>query len=271
MIVEGVHYLPDDPPEDVAWKLVAVNLSDLAAKGARPAGCLLGYSLGSDPAWNARFVAGLGAVLKHFDVPLLGGDSVGGPGPRVLGLTAIGRAGPNVPDRRRAKAGDDLWVAGTVGDAGLGLALLREGRTEPAPLIDAYRRPRPLLDLGIALASEIAAMADVSDGLLIDAARMAAASGLAVTVDLSAIPLSVPAHAFGIDRAARLRAATAGDDYALIFAAPEAARAKLSPLLTAFGVESARVGRFEDGRGLGVIDGDGVVRPPDVLGFEHDA
>ena len=271
MIVEGIHYLPDDPPEDVAWKLLAVNLSDLAAKGAQPLGCLLGYTLGRDDGWNARFVAGLGEALDRFAIPLLGGDSVGAPGPRVLGLTAIGAAGENVPDRRGAKPGDDLWVAGTVGDAGLGLALLRAGEAAPEALVAAYRRPVPLVAAGRALAAGVAAMADVSDGLLIDAARIAAASGLAVTVDLAAVPLSDAAKSFGTDRSARLKAATAGDDYALVFAAPVSRRAILATLLEPFGVSIARIGRFDAGSGLGLVDGADTVPLPGALGYEHGA
>jgi thiamine-monophosphate kinase len=111
MIVEGVHFLGDDPPEDIAWKLAAVNLSDLAAKGAEPVGCLLGYTLGPE-AWNAAFIAGLQEVLEAHAMPLLGGDTVKANGPRSFGLTAIGRAS-HVPSRAGAKAGDALYVTGT--------------------------------------------------------------------------------------------------------------------------------------------------------------
>ncbi|HYZ48045.1 MAG TPA: thiamine-phosphate kinase, partial [Sphingomonas sp.] len=175
MIAEGVHFLADDPPEDVAWKLVAMNLSDLAAKGAEPVGCLLGYALG--PAeWNARFLAGLSEVLHAYAMPLLGGDTVRANGPRSFGLTAIGRA-PHAPSRSGAKPGDALYITGIIGRAGLGLELLRSGRTGPE--IEAYRRPRPRLVEGRALAPLVHAMMDVSDGLLIDAQRMAEASGVA--------------------------------------------------------------------------------------------
>ena len=104
MIVEGVHYLPTDPPADVAWKLLAVNLSDLAAKGAVPEGVLLGYPLGAAD-WDAAFVDGLAMALRHFDVPLLGGDTVSAPegAPRMIGLTALGRSA-YAPDRRHIRA-----------------------------------------------------------------------------------------------------------------------------------------------------------------------
>jgi thiamine-monophosphate kinase len=134
VLVEGVHFLPDDPPQDVAWKLLAVNLSDLAAKGAVPVGVLLGYPL-SDDDWDRAFVAGLGEALTAFDVPLLGGDTVRGP--RVLSLTAIGRSAV-APARSGAQAGDLLYVTGVIGRAGLGL------NGDPAHLT-AYRRPTPRL------------------------------------------------------------------------------------------------------------------------------
>lgn len=264
MIVEGVHYLADDAPADVAWKLVAVNLSDLAAKGAEPLGVQLGYPLG-DAAWDAGFVEGLGEALTHFDVPLLGGDTVSAPAgaPKMLGLTAIGRSA-HAPDRRGAQAGDALWLVGAIGEAGAGLAIA-QGREGPEELLLAYRRPRPLLDQGRALAAYVHAMADVSDGLLIDAARIAEASGLAVTIDLDAVPRSAALTAFaGDDRAARLTAVTAGDDYALILAAD----ASHDHAIAATGAD--RIGHFSAGTGLTLLNRDGVVPLPERLGYEHN-
>jgi thiamine-monophosphate kinase len=137
MIVEGVHFLPDDPPSDVAWKLLAVNLSDLAAKGARPIAALLGYSLGDDD-WDRAFAAGLGEAMKAFGIALLGGDTVAGPAgaPRAFGLTAIGEASGPVPSRSGAEAGDSLWVSGALGDSGGGLRLLRDEIAGPAALVE---------------------------------------------------------------------------------------------------------------------------------------
>ncbi|WP_332810772.1 thiamine-phosphate kinase [Sphingomonas sp.] len=272
MIVEGVHFLADDPPEDVAWKAVAVNLSDLAAKGATPLGLLMGYSLGSDSAWDEAFVAGLARVLAHYQVPLLGGDTVssapGGAG-RCIGITAIGTAIPPVVSRSGAQAGDFLWVSGTIGDAGAGLRIARGALAGPARLVDRYRRPQPRLAAGAALAPLAHAMMDVSDGLLIDAGRMAEASGLAVTIDLSLIPLSDEfVAASGGARAARIEAATAGDDYELLMAAPPS----LGEALLAGGFEPplTRVGRFDAGSGLTLRDGSQSVPLPARLGFEHD-
>jgi thiamine-monophosphate kinase len=185
LIAEGVHFLASDPPGDVAWKLVAVNLSDLAAKGATPEGVLLGYPLGDD-AWDRAFLAGLREALEAFACPLLGGDTVKVAGPRILALTAIGRADP-APSRAGARPGDMLWVTGTIGDAGIGLASAL-GADGPDELLRRYRRPVPRLAEGRALAPAVTAMMDVSDGLLIDADRMARASGCAAVVEVERIP-----------------------------------------------------------------------------------
>ena len=167
-LVEGVHFLSGDPPGDVAWKLVATNLSDLAAKGALPEGALLNYPL-SDRAWDAAFLAGFGEALRCFACPLIGGDTVSLPpgAPRVLTVTALG-ADAAAPARSGAKLGDALWVTGTIGDAGAGLAIAR-GEDGPAELLARYRRPQPRLAEGRALGPFAHAMMDVSDGLLIDA------------------------------------------------------------------------------------------------------
>ena len=263
MLVEGVHFLPDDPPEDVAWKLLAVNLSDLAAKGAVPLGVLLGYPL-SDDAWDAAFVVGLGEALAAFNVPLLGGDTVRGP--RVLSMTAIGRS-TNAPSRSGAVAGDGLFVTGVIGRAGLGLALCAPAKAgalasgdalRPTGLLPsqehdtvrAYRRPTPRLSEGQALAPIVHAMMDVSDGLLIDAQRMAAASILALAIDLDAIP-----HVGDL-----MTAITAGDDYELLFAA-----APDTPLP----VPATRIGTFGAGTGLTLHNASGPVVLPQRLGYTH--
>ena len=271
MIVEGVHYLPGDPPADVAWKLVAVNLSDLAAKGARPLGALLGYALGGDE-WDRAFADGLATVLTAFGLPLLGGDTVAMPAgaPRALGLTAIGTATGPVPSRAGARSGHLLWISGTIGDAGAGLAALKAGAAGPAALVERYRNPRPRLEAGERLAPLVSAMMDVSDGLLIDARRMAAASGNRALIELDALPLSEALLAqSGGDRAARLAAATAGDDYELLFAAPESTAARILALADEIGLPFSRIGRFEDGEGVALSDDGEPVPLPGSLGYEH--
>jgi thiamine-monophosphate kinase len=295
-IVEGVHYLATDPPQDVAWKLLAVNLSDLAAKGATPEGVLLNYPLraltmntspakaltqvGDDrddaycsvtpafptgrrptPGWDEEFVAGLDKALSDFSCALLGGDTVSLPAnaPRVITLTAIGRAATSAI-RSGAKAGDALYVTGTIGDAGAGLRIAR-GVPGPAELLDRYRRPQPRLAEGRALAPLVTAMMDVSDGLLIDAARIAEASGRGITIELDRVPLSAAYRTFaGADRAARLAAATAGDDYELLFAAPTD---------IALPVPVTRVGMVATGSGLTLTDHGAPVPLPEKLGFRH--
>ena len=257
-LVEGVHFLSDDPPADVAWKLLAVNLSDLAAKGATPEGVLLNYPL-TGGGWDSEFLAGFAEALAAFVCPLIGGDTVSLPAgaPRVLTLTALGRDAV-APSRGGARPGDALWVTGTIGDAGAGLRIA-QGQPGPASLLARYRRPQPRLAEGRLLAPVVHAMSDVSDGLLIDAARMATASGLAVTVDLGAVPRSTALMAFMPDP---LAAATSGDDYELLFALPPEARPP---------VAAARVGRFAAGTGLTLVDGGRRVPLPSRLGYEHCA
>lgn len=252
LMVEGVHFLPDDLPDDVAWKLLAVNLSDLAGKGAVPEGVLLGMPIG-DPAWDVAFIDGFDAALRAFECALLGGDTVSGG--RTFALTAIGRAAV-APMRSGARPGDGLWVTGTIGDAGAGLAIAR-GTNGPDTLVQRYRRPIPRVAEGRRLAKQVTAMMDVSDGLLIDASRMAEASGCAVTIDLAAIPLSDAYRAWSGDR---LAAATAGDDYELLFALPPG----VSPAAPA-----TRVGSVSGGHGLTLTDGSTPVPLPANLGWLH--
>ena len=261
MIVEGVHYLPSDPPQDVAWKLVAVNLSDLAAKGARPIGVLLGYALAERSDGDVAFVEGLSEALDAFDVPLLGGDTVHMPdgAPRAHGLTAIGAAHPaGTPSRAGARPGDILYMTGQVGAAGLGLAAARGERPARAEWLAAYRRPQPRLAEGRALAPLVHAMADISDGLLIDAARMAQASAVGVEIDLGAVPIAQGAEP--------MAAIVAGDDYELLFAA----HPDLSLSQPEFATVTA-IGRFVSGTGLTLRDASGPLPLPEKLGFEHDA
>lgn len=260
-MVEGVHYLPDDPPDTIGWKLAAVNLSDLAAKGAKPIACLMNYALSGDEGWDDAFLSGLREALERFAMPLVGGDTVAMPrgSARSFTLTAIGGATATpVPSRMGARAGDILYVTGPVGDSGAGLALLQLGQASPVALIDAYRRPQPRVAQGQALAAHVTAMMDVSDGLLIDARRMAVASGIGVTIDH--IPLSDAFLALR-GRAAQIDAATSGDDYELLFAAPEGA---------VLPVPAIAVGRFDAGGDLRLILDGQAVPLPERIGYQHD-
>lgn len=269
-IAEGVHYLADDPPDSVGWKLAAVNASDLAAKGADPLAALLSLTLAGDDEWETRFLDGLEAALAEFGLALIGGDTIALPrgAPRVLGLTAIGRAGPRTPSRAGGQAGDLLWLVGTLGDSAAGLAQLLEDPSASGPLVQAYRRPQPLLAVGRALAPHASAMMDVSDGLLLDASRLASASGVAAHIDLATLPLSDAfITARGDDRATRLFAASAGDDYALLVALTETVDPFTLPLPS--GTRVTAIGRLTEGEGLSLADGDTPVPVPERLGHEH--
>ncbi len=267
-IAEGVHYLPGDPPETVGWKLAAVNASDLAAKGAEPTAGLLSLTINGDGAWESAFLDGLEQAFEAFGMALIGGDTIALPpsAPRVLGLTALGRAGPVTPRRSGGKAGDTLWLVGTLGDAAAGLAQLRDDAAAEGPLVEAYRQPRPLIAEGRALAERVTAMMDVSDGLLIDAARMAEACNLEAEIDLSALPLSpvfVAERGDGLE--ARLFAATGGDDYALLAAASDPALATCLP----DGAKLHAIGRLTEGAGLSLRFEGAEVPVPERLGHEH--
>ena len=273
MIVEGVHFLPDDRPQDVAWKLVAVNLSDIAAKGAVPLGVLIGYSLSGDAAGDAAFAAGRDEVLGRYAVPLLGGDTVGIPAgaPRSFGLTAIGKApASGAPARSGVRPGDQLWVTGTIGNAGVGLAMRLGEIDANETCLAAYRRPLPQLAFGQAIAPHVHAMMDISDGLLIDAERMARASGCDITLMIEAVPLSAALLSVRPDVLdTRLAAATAGDDYQLLFAADPGAAATVRDVAAQTGIAVTPVGHAGVGEGIGLVHKAQRVALPVRLGFMH--
>lgn len=270
-LAEGVHFFSTDPPASVGWKLVAVNLSDLAGKGATPAGALLSFPL-SEPGWDRAVIGGIEAACESYGLPLIGGDTISVPldSARIYGLTAIGRAGTRTPSRSGGQPGDRLWVAGALGDSAAGLQLLERSPAGAGPLVDIYRRPIPLLEIGRSLAGHATAMMDVSDGLLIDLQRLCRASGCAAEVDLDSLPLS---RAFiaerGQERSQRLFAATGGDDYALLAALP----ADLDPVSLSLpdAPTLTSVGRLVAGSGLKLCDRDGDVPLPESLGYEHRA
>jgi thiamine-monophosphate kinase len=272
-IAEGVHFLPHDPPASVGWKLVAVNLSDLAGKGATPAGALLSLAISGPGEWEMDFLTGIEAACESYALPLIGGDTIALPvgAPRVLGLTAFGRANGRVPARAGGRAGDSLWLVGTVGDAAAGLALLREDRNAEGPLVDIFRRPVPQLSAGQEIAPHTHAMMDVSDGLLLDARRMAEASRCAITIELDQLPLSSAYVAErGQDLSARLFAATGGDDYALLAALPP----DLDPSTLSLPAKTrmTRIGSLAGGGvSLSLTYSGEPVQLPERLGFEHQS
>ena len=270
-IAEGVHFLPEDPPASVGWKLVTVNLSDLAAKGATPAGALLSLTISGPGEWELAFLGGIEAACESYGLPLVGGDTIALPlgALRVLGMTLIGRAGPEVPERAGGKAGDALWLVGTLGDAAVGLSQLLADVNATGPLVDVYRRPIPQLGAGQALAPHAHAMMDVSDGLLLDAQRMAEASGCGIAIELDKLPLSSAFVAErGQDLRSRLFAATGGDDYALLAALP----ADLEPetLCLPKRTRISRIGALVDGEAkLCLTHAGKPIGLPEKLGFEH--
>ena len=165
-IAEGVHFLPSDPAGSVGWKLVAVNLSDLAGKGASPAAAVLSLTIGSDSIWDEAFLTGVEAACTSYGLPLIGGDTIALPdgAPRVFGLTAIGRAGPRTPSRGGASPRDRLWLVGTVGDSAAGLAQLLTDRKSIGLLVDSYRQPIPQLVAALPAAARRRARPGAADG-----------------------------------------------------------------------------------------------------------
>ena len=232
-IVEGVHYLADDPPDTIARKALRVNLSDLAAKGATPAGFVLTLALRSvDDAWLKPFAQALGEDTVLFNCPLLGGDTVATPGPLMISITAFGRvpAGKMV-HRSGAKPGDRVVVTGTIGDAALGLDILKGGAAALALAGDAaardmlmgrYRVPQPRTWLADAVRDHAHAAMDVSDGLAGDLAKLCTASGVSAAIDAPGIPLSPAAAGLVARGAVGLETlVSSGDDYEILCAIPE--------------------------------------------------
>src|ERR1700739_944708 len=222
-IVEGVHFLPGDPPDTVARKALRVNLSDLAAKGTSPAGFVLTLALRSaDDAWLTAFARGLGEDAGLVGCPLLGGDTVSTPGPLMISITAFGRvpAGKMV-HRSGAKPGDRVVVTGMIGDAALGLDILRGGggaavladdAAAKAMLVGRYRIPQPRNALAQAVRDHAGAAMDVSDGLAGDLAKLCAASGVSAVVEIAAVPLSAPPAGLVARGVAGLESLVSGGD-----------------------------------------------------------
>jgi thiamine-monophosphate kinase len=277
-IVAGVHYLPGDPPDLVARKLLRVNLSDLAAMGARPRHYLLTTALPAtfDDDWVARFAAGLGEDQRRYGIDLLGGDSVATDGPAVLSLTAIGEVAAGAEIRRSgARPGDHVWVSGTIGDAFLGLAALRGGYADLTPeqraaLIARFQLPEPRVELGPRLAGIADAMCDVSDGLIADLGHICEASQVRATIALAQLPLSPAAQqvvAGAPDLPARL--AAAGDDYELLFTAPPDASDRIRNLSAELQLPITPIGTIESGDGVRLLDPEGKTVPVAAAGYRH--
>jgi len=272
-MVAGVHFLEDDPPGQIAQKLLRVNLSDLAAMGAAPVGYLLALArpkvLTDD--WLADFCQGLAEDQAEFGIGLLGGDTVSTPGPLTLSLTALGQVPKGQALRRRgARTGDDLFVSGTLGDAALGLLVL-QGKVDPpaaarAFLIERYRLPQPRLALGQALRGLAYAAIDISDGLLADLGHILETSGVGAELLADQLPLSAAARDLPGVRDAAL---AGGDDYELLFAVPRERRGEIPALARRLDLQLTRIGRIEAGSGLRIVDAGGrEIRSPRA-GWQH--
>jgi thiamine-monophosphate kinase len=279
-IVAGVHFLPDDPPDLVAKKLLRVNLSDLAAMGAKPLSYLLTTALPAalGASWVAEFARGLGEDQRLYGVSLLGGDSVSTPGPPVLSLTAIGEVAIGGEIRRSgACAGDQVWVSGTIGDAFLGLKVLRGddgllglGLSFAEALAARYRLPEPRTELGPRLVGLASAMIDVSDGLVADLGHICETSHVAAMIEQKKLPFSEAALIVLCEGWAHPAAlATGGDDYELLFTAAPAAAAAVRAAGKEAGVVVTPIGRIELGSGVRLLDAAGGEIALEAAGYRH--
>jgi thiamine-monophosphate kinase len=283
LMVEGVHFLKSEPLDLVARKLIRVNLSDLAAKGARPVGYFLGCVWPSAAKRQdvELFAKGLAADQELFRIRLYGGDTTKhkiAAGPLTLSATFFGQPPrQGIVRREGAAAGDDLYVTGTIGDAGLGIAALRKaekfGAAEREVLVRRYQTPEPRLTLGGALPGLASAAIDVSDGLIADAGHLAEIAGLAIEINASGIPRSPAAQAWLSKQedanTALGRLATFGDDYEILFAAPQARRRAVAMASNVSKTPVARIGLFARGKGVKLLSGDGSEIALYSRGYDH--
>jgi thiamine-monophosphate kinase len=277
-LVENRHYLSSDPPDCIARKMLRVNLSDLAAKGARPVGYLMttAFGPGIDEAWVAEFAAGLAEDQKIFGVSLMGGDTVATPGPTTLSVTAIGTAPiGKILRRGGAQPGDRLFVTGTIGDGFLGLrVLLGElhglGLAHARFLAERNQVPQPRVQVGPALleAGVVHAAMDVSDGLVADAGHIADAAHCGLVIRADRVPLSEAAsEVLAADPDLLEALLTGGDDYEILFTARDV-RA-LDEVRRKTGIPITEIGKVVAGTGVGVVDRDGNTIALTHTGFQH--
>ena len=281
----GVHFPADATPADIGWKALAVNLSDLASMGARPAWCTLSLSLpGDDTAWLDAFLDGFLGLADTHAVALVGGDTTRGP--LSIAVTAMGWVEAGAALRRDgARPGDDVWVTGTLGDAAAALVL---GGYVPIPLdgvampvVEAgnaaalrarLARPAPRVAVGRALAGLAHACVDVSDGLLADLGHICRRSGVGAEIELARLPASPALRAaYADDELRAALQAAGGDDYELCFSASTAAREAVARALEQAGTTGTRIGRITDGDGVRALAADGSPWRPFRGGYVHFA
>ena len=282
MLVEGTHFLPDTEPEALGWKTLAVNLSDLAAMGAMPRWVLLAGSLpNADENWIAAFARGFFALAQQHGVDVIGGDTTRGP--RNFCVTAIGEVPAGQALRRdAAKAGDELWVSGTPGRAGLGLQHLLGKLMLTGALrydcLSALHRPQPRLALGLTLRGVASAAIDVSDGLLGDLTHILERSGLVAELEPDCLPTLLPASeraSSELLNAARRAQLGGGDDYELIFAVPPAKRRAVEKIASELGLPLTCFGRLKAGADgvppITLRDANGAPLTIEATGYDHFA
>lgn len=260
--IAGVHFFPGDPPETIGRKALRMNLSDLAAKGAQPAGFLLSIALpaGTGESWLTPFAAGLGDDAQQYKCPLLGGDTDRTPGPISVSITAFGSVPQGkIVRRSTARAGDRIVVTGTIGDAALGVLLRRDAglarrlrlrETANAQLQKRYLLPQPRNAAAAAVLQHASAAMDVSDGLAGDLAKLCRTSGVAAEVDVAQVPLSEAARAaVAVDPALLETALSGGDDYEILLTLPPERLEAFRKAATEAGVAVTEIGRIVDGQG----------------------
>ncbi len=282
-VAEGVHFLPGDAPEDVAWKAVAVNVSDLAGKGATPICYLMSLALPEAPlvSWLERFTAGLAAVQSRYGIVLAGGDSDRRPGaPLSITITAVGSVPVGRMVRRgTARAGDRVFVSGTLGDGAAGLALRKEpglasawglSAEECDQLVGRYLRPLPRTALARALRENASAAMDISDGLAKDLGRMCKASGVSAIVEAGALPLSAPMRKIaGVSPERLADALSGGDDYEILAAVSVRDAAAFRDAARAAGENVTDIGVLGPGEGVEIRDAAGRPVHIETQGWEH--
>jgi thiamine-monophosphate kinase len=274
MLVSGVHFLSTDTLEIAAHRALRSNLSDLAAMGAKPTGylCSICWPKGTQKPAREQLVAGLDAVQSEYEIPLLGGDTTVADGPLTIAITVIGHVPAGQSLRRNgAKIGDDIWVSGTIGDAGLGLEIAK-GCLDTQPfLLSRYQRPSPRLSLGRALLGVATACIDVSDGLVGDAMHVARQSAVGFEIEASMVPLSDPVLLWleKEGEAGLKQVLTGGDDYELLFTAPHEEAGHILDLAREADVPISWIGRVGEGDDVHVHDENGQAITFDSPGFTH--
>jgi thiamine-monophosphate kinase len=277
-LIESVHFFRDDPPATLARKALRRALSDLAAKGAEPCAYLLALALPSWPdlAWLEAFAGGLAADQAEFGLSLVGGETDATPGPVTITVTAIGHVPQGALIRRNgARTGDVVFVTGTVGDAGAGLSLLKDGVRAPNDeardfLLSRYRVPVPRLALGRGLRGLATAAIDVSDGLMADLGHIVETSSVRIEIEAGRVPLSAALREFrGDGQETAIRAACAGDDYEIAFTASASATEAILDVARRTLTPVAVIGSVVSGSGAAMLDGTGQEISIGRKGYTH--